>query len=128
MIFKIEKNVAIPAPLEERQTKYSHLKVQAQLMEIGDSIWVNNSHAVIRLRDFISKAIPHYENFLVISHRESNASSRNGYRVWLINKEWALNTNSHLSKLHRSKLNFTKEENDAYFKRVHNLDDQGNPK
>ena len=127
MVFEIEKNVAIPAPLEERHTKYFHLKVQAQLMEIGDSIWVNNGYVVTRLRDLISKA-NRDKNFLVLARKEPKTNFPDGHRVWLINKEWALNTNSHLSKLHRSKLNFTKEENDAYFKRVHNLDHQGNPK
>jgi hypothetical protein len=141
MEYPIEKNVPVPTPIEEKHTKYAHLKFKADLMEVGDSLWVPTSYAADRLRKYLDDSKRHlyeykldpdsgwsYTECLFLKKKELKEGYPDGYRVWYLNKDWVLKSNIRLSKLERTRLGFSDKENRAYFLRVHNLDHQGNPK
>lgn len=140
MEYPIEKNVPVPIPIEETHTKYAHLKVKADLMEVGDSIWVPTSYAADALRGYLSRAKTRlydykeiedrgrtrcYLECLYLRKKEPREGYPNGYRVWYLNKEYVLKSKIRLSKRERRSLGFSNEENHAYYLRVHNLNEQG---
>ena len=117
MEYPIEKNVPVPTPIEERHTKYAHLKFKAELMEVGDSLWVPTSHAADRLRHYLSNSKDHlyeykhnpdnnwhYVECLYLRKKEPKEGYPDGYRVWYLNKDWVLKYKIRLSKLQRKRL------------------------
>lgn len=133
MEYPIEKNVPAPTPVEETQTKYAHLKVKADLMEVGDSIWVPNKYAADALVKYLKNSKDHlyeykkdqfgryYQECLYLRKKEPREDFPYGTRVWYLDKNYVLESNFGLGRKKRNKIGFSDKENRAYYLRVHNL-------